>query len=218
MTWTTRIDEVVEAKHLLKHDFYKAWTAGELTLDALRGYAAEYYNHVANFPRYLTAIHTQTADLRARRYLLENLNDEESGEDNHPELWLRFAEGIGAARDEVRGADVLDTTRECDASFRDICGARGSMVGLSALYAYESQVPAVAQSKIDGLKQHYGIDDPRALSFFTVHLEVDEWHADVARELLGSAPADERELAVKAADEAMDALNTLLDGVVEAYC
>ena len=218
MTWTGRIDEVVEAKHLLKHDFYRAWTDGELTLDALRGYAGQYYNHVAAFPRYLTAIHTQTADITTRQYLLENLNDEESGEDNHPELWLRFAEGIGAARDEVRGADVLDRTRECDATYRHICGARGPMVGLAALYAYESMVPAVAQSKIDGLTKHYGVHDERTLSFFTVHREVDEWHADVARDLLAGAPATERDDAVAAADEAMDALNTLLDGVVEEFC
>ncbi len=218
MTWTTRIDEVVEAKHLLKHEFYEAWTAGELSMESLRGYAGQYYKHVAAFPRYLTAIHTQTADLPTRQYLLDNLIDEERGEDNHPELWLRFAEGIGAARDEVRGVDALPETAACDATYRDICGARGPMVGLAALYAYESMVPAVAQSKIDGLKRHYGVDDDRTLSFFTVHLEVDEWHADVARDLLASADAGEQDLAVRAADEAMDALNTLLDGVVKAYC
>ena len=218
MTWTKKIDEVVEAKHLLKHPFYTAWTNGDLTVEALRGYSEQYYKHVAAFPRYLTAIHTQTEDIRTRQYLLENLNDEEQGEENHPELWLRFAEGIGASRDDVRSADALPETTACDATYRDITGSRGPLVGLAALYAYESMVPAVAQSKIDGLKEHYDVADDRTLSFFTVHLEVDEWHADVARDLLAAAPAEQQELAVRAADEALDALNVLLDGVVKEHC
>ena len=29
--------------------------------------------------------------------LLDNLIDEEKGSENHPELWMRFAEGMGIA-------------------------------------------------------------------------------------------------------------------------
>jgi pyrroloquinoline-quinone synthase len=218
MTWTTQIDEVVAEKHLLKHPFYTAWSEGRLSIEALKGYAAQYYKHVASFPRYLSAIHSQTPDLETRQYLLENLNDEESGPENHPELWLRFAEGIGAARADVRAAAALTQTAACDATYRDITSARGPLAGLAALYAYESMVPAVSESKIAGLKTHYGIDDPETLRFFSVHLEVDEWHAEVARKLLEATPDYERENAVRAADEALGALNGLLDGVVEAYC
>jgi len=218
MTWTKQIDDVVAEKHLLKHPFYVAWTEGNLSLDTLRDYAQQYYNHVANFPRYLSAIHTQTEDLRARQYLLENLTDEEAGPDNHPELWLRFADALGASREDVRGAEALPETTACDASYREIASARGPVAGLAALYAYESMVPAVAQSKIDGLNAHYGIDDEDALRFFSVHLEVDEWHARVARELLEQAPEHERGGAVHAAEDALDAINGLLNGVVRAYC
>lgn len=218
MSWTSQIDEVVEAKHLLRHPFYTAWTEGRLTLEMLRGYAAQYYNHVAAFPRYLSAIHTQTEDIRARQYLLENLNDEEAGEDNHPALWLRFADALGLDRDQARTAALLPQTVACDESYREISGARGAIPGLAALYAYESMVPAVARSKIDGLRAHYGIDDPEAIRFFTVHQEVDEWHAQVARELLEQAPERERGAATVAAQDALDAINGLLDGVTEAYC
>ncbi|HEX9713126.1 MAG TPA: CADD family putative folate metabolism protein [Actinomycetota bacterium] len=218
MNWIERIDEAVEAKHLLKHRFYTAWTEGRLSMEALRGYAAQYYNHVAAFPRYLSAIHAQTADLAARQYLLENLNDEEAGPDNHPELWLRFAEALGATRGDVQRAEPLAQTAACDEAYREIAGARGAVPGLAALYAYESMVPSVARSKIDGLAQHYGITDTEAIRFFTVHLEVDEWHAQVARELLEQAPEGEREAALQAAEDALDAINRLLDGIVETYC
>jgi pyrroloquinoline-quinone synthase len=218
VTWTTRIDDVVSEQHLLKHPFYTAWTEGTLTTRALRGYAAQYYKHVAAFPRYLSAIHAQTPDLETRQYLLENLIDEERGAENHPELWLRFAEGIGTTRAAVRGAAALPETAACDAAYREISGARGPLAGLSALYAYESMVPAVSASKIDGLKKHYGIDDDDTLRFFSVHLEVDERHADVARDILVRAPEDERDAAVDAAGDAMRAINGLLDGVVKTYC
>jgi len=218
MVWTKQIDDVVSERHLLKHPFYTAWTEGTLTPTALRGYAAQYYKHVAAFPRYLSAIHSQTPDIETRQYLLENLIDEERGTENHPELWLRFAEGIGTSREAVRGAAPLPETSECDATFREITSARGPLAGLAALYAYESMVPAVSDSKIDGLKKHYGIDDDETLKFFTVHLEVDEWHADVARSLLARAPEADRHAAVEAADDALTALNGLLDGVVKMYC
>jgi len=218
MGWTPEIDALVERKHLLKHPFYTAWTEGTLPLEALRGYAGQYYRHVLSFPTYLSAVHSETPDLETRQYLLENLIDEERGSENHPELWLRFAEGIGCRREDVRAAAPLPETAACDRVFRDVA-SQGPATGLAALYAYESMVPAVAQSKIDGLKRHYGIDDDATLRFFTVHLEVDEWHADVARDLLErTAPADERAAAKRAASEALGALWGLLDGVTRVWC
>ena len=41
------------------------------------------------------------ADPDTRRVLVENLIDEEVGPENHRELWLRFAEGLGLTREEV---------------------------------------------------------------------------------------------------------------------
>jgi len=218
MGWTQEIDALVEQKHLLKHPFYTAWTQGILPMEALRGYAGQYYRHVLSFPTYLSAVHSETPDLETRQYLLENLIDEERGSENHPELWLRFAEGIGCRREDVRAAAPLPETAACDHTFRQIA-AQGPACGLAALYAYESMVPAVAASKIDGLKRHYGIDEDGTLRFFNVHVEVDERHAEVARGLLErTAPADERAAAKKAAADALDALWGLLDGVTRVWC
>jgi pyrroloquinoline-quinone synthase len=218
MGWTREIDALVERKHLLKHPFYTAWTNGTLSMEALRGYAGQYYRHVLSFPTYLSAVHSETPDLETRQYLLENLIDEERGSENHPELWLRFAEGIGCRREDVRATASLPETAACDETFRRVA-ASGPGAGLAALYAYESMVPAVAESKIDGLKRYYGIDDDVTLRFFDVHLEVDERHADVARDLLErTVPADARAAAVQAASDGLDALWGLLDGVTRVWC
>src|SRR5215471_12309459 len=92
------IDTDIAAKHLLKHPFYLAWTRGELSKDALVDYARQYYHHVAAFPTYLSATHVKCEDQTTRRQLLANLIDEEAGSPNHPELWLKFAEGLGVSK------------------------------------------------------------------------------------------------------------------------
>src|SRR5438105_4760532 len=81
-------------RHLLNHAFYRAWNEGSITRSTLQGYACQYYHHVAAFPRYLSATHSQCSDLKSRQVLLENLRDEETGDENHPELWLRFVEAL----------------------------------------------------------------------------------------------------------------------------
>src|SRR6266481_9100272 len=100
------LDSMVFERSLLKHPFYQAWTAGTLSLERLQNYAVEYYPHVAAFPRYLSAIHSRCADIATRQALLENLIEEERGPENHPELWLRFAEAIGVTRERVLDSTV----------------------------------------------------------------------------------------------------------------
>ena len=96
-----KIDNLIEKNHLLNHSFYKAWNAGKLPKETIREYAAQYFQHVSLFPRYLSAIHSNCDDIKTRQLLLENLNEEEQGKENHPELWMRFAEGMGNTRKNV---------------------------------------------------------------------------------------------------------------------
>ena len=95
------LDPMIAEHSMLKHPFYQAWTAGTLSMERLQNYAVEYYPHVAAFPRYLSAIHSRCADIGTRHAILENLIEEERGPENHPELWLRFAEALGVARERV---------------------------------------------------------------------------------------------------------------------
>ena len=71
-----QIDNDIAAKHLLKHPFYLAWTRGELSREALTDYARQYYQHVAAFPTYLSAVHTNCGNPETRKELLKNLVDD----------------------------------------------------------------------------------------------------------------------------------------------
>ena len=212
------IDQQIAAKHLLTHPFYLAWTRGELSQEALRDYANQYYQHVAAFPTYLSAVHAKCDDQPTRRQVLQNLIDEEAGSPNHPELWLQFADSLGASAHEVRATAQQPETAALIDTFRSVCGNRATAEGLAALYAYESQIPAVSQSKIDGLKKHYGFSDPKGYEYFSVHVEADREHAAAERELLKQHVDDSNAAAVKASvGRVLNALWNLLSGVCQRH-
>src|SRR6185437_8543572 len=145
-------------KHLLKHEFYQAWSAGTVPIETLRLYAEQYYQHVRAFPRYLSATHSNCEDITARQFLLENLNDEEKGSENHPELWKRFAEGIGASRESLETSQPMPETKALVDTFLD-ASRKSYAEGLGALFAYEHQIPEIATFKIDALKKHYSVQE-----------------------------------------------------------
>jgi pyrroloquinoline-quinone synthase len=209
------IDAAIEQRSMLNHPFYQAWEAGTLSKDALREYAKQYFHHVEAFPRAVSAVHANCPDAKGRRLLAENLAEEEGlgeGKDDHASLWLQFAGSLGADEAEVRAVAVNAETQVLIDAFRSL-SRRSYASGLAALYAYESQLPAIARTKIQGLVERYDLDDPRALKFFQVHEAADVEHSDVCRELLDALPADQRAEAHAAACELAEALRTFLTGM-----
>lgn len=211
-----RLQGRVEAKSLLTHPFYQAWQAGELTVDDLRVYAAQYYFFEANFPRFLSAIHSRCPDREVRQSILDNLWDEEHGELNHRAMWLDFAAGLGLDRDQVEFSPVHPKTQGLLDVYFKACAESTFQEGLAAVYAYEVQVPQVAMEKVRGLKEFYGMDDPATLKFFEVHGVLDEDHSQKEADGIASQTSDEHEDAVEAAlQAALDAWWGFLDGVNE---
>ena len=143
------VDALIGRRHLLTHPFYTKWVAGTLPKEAIQEYARQYYAFESNFPRFLSAIHSRCEDPKVRQAILENLWDEEHGPNNHRELWLQFAEGVGVDRDDVIGADRNSAAEGLVETYREACDDPSA--GLAAIYAYERQVPAVAGAKIGGL-------------------------------------------------------------------
>ena len=204
---------------MLKHPFYVAWTEGKLSKEILAEYAKQYYAHVRAFPTYVSAVHSRCDDVALRQELLENLIEEERGTENHPELWLRFAEGVGASRAEVKTAELLPLTSASVDRLKALTQSDDYRRGLAALYAYESQIPEVARTKREGLKSFYGIESEHAVSFFRVHEDIDVLHQQTAKQILTDKcqTADEQSEAIEAARASAKALWSFLDGVCEAY-
>jgi pyrroloquinoline-quinone synthase len=212
------LDNDIAAKNLLKHPFYLAWTRGELSKEALSDYARQYYHHVAAFPTYLSAVHANCDDQTTRKQLLNNLIDEEAGSPNHPELWKKFADGLGVEDGELARTEKQPETKRLIDTFRSICGQGSTAEGLAALYAYESQIPAICESKIDGLKKHYGFTQPEHYEYFTVHIEADREHSAAEREMLSHYVDNRNFESVRASvHRVLNALWNVLSGVCQRH-
>src|SRR5881396_1402043 len=217
-THLNEIDNDIAAKHLLKHPFYLAWTRGELTKEALADYAKQYYHHVAAFPTYLSAVHAKCDDQPTRKQLLDNLIDEEAGSPNHPDLWKKFAESLGVQDVDLARTKKQPETKNLIDTFRSVCGEGSTAEGLAALYAYESQIPSICESKIDGLKKHYGFTKPEHYEYFTVHIGADREHSAAERQML-SRYVNERnfESVKESVNRILDALWEMLSGVCRRH-
>jgi len=212
MNFTESLVSKLSDKHLLKHEWYQAWNAGTIPMETLRLYARQYYQHVKAFPRYLSATHSNCDEIQARQFLLENLNDEEMGEENHPELWLRFAEGLGETRENVKNSEMLPETQELVDTFMGLT-RKSYAAGLGALFAYEHQIPEIATFKIEALRKHYEVEEASTLSFFEVHRKADVYHTQTLCSLLEKLSPEEKEISEKAACVAADQLWKFLDGI-----
>lgn len=209
------LDARIAARHLLDHPFYQRWTAGTLTREELRDYARQYFHYAMAFPTFISAMHAQTDDIAVRQLLLENLIEEERGPENHPELWLRFCESLGLDRDSVKSGEANDATRTLIATMKSLARDGALHEGLAALYAYESQIPAVAKAKIAGLAANYGITAERDIAFFSVHMDADVAHSETSRAILRNlcATDEKSSQAESATARTLDALYGFLDSV-----
>ena len=215
-----KIDNLIEKHHLLNHSFYKAWNAGELSKETIREYAAQYFQHVSSFPRYLSAIHSNCDDIETRQLLLENLNEEEQGKENHPELWMRFAEGMGNTRKNVNETVPIKETEKLVKIFKKLSKSEKYHIGLAALYCYESMQPEISETKKDGLQKFYNINDEDTLKFFTVHMHADKWHRKVVRNIIkkvADSKSKQNEITTSV-EAALDSLNNFLTGMERVYC
>jgi pyrroloquinoline-quinone synthase len=180
------IDAARERWNVLEHPFYTRWEQGELTQDELARYAGEYRHAVVALARA-----ARTARLHA---------DEEA---SHIALWDDFASALGTEAHEP-----LPETRCCATAW---AAADDELGAAAILYAIEAGQPAISETKLRGLVEHYGFsDDTPATAYFAVHGERDHEHAAEAREAL--AGSDDPRL-VGLAEAALAANWALLDGV-----
>lgn len=189
------LDTILEKWNLLEHPFYQAWSAGTLPVEALQVYAREYGNFILTLPR-----------------AWETLGDSETAgeEREHAELWTDFTASVGGFTAGASLPQTVGLLRASEALF----DARASALG--ALYAFEAQQPATAQSKLDGLKTHYKL--PQDVEpYFEVHSA--NWHeSEKLLRQLEALPADEQAQAVAACERMAQSLWDALTGIHEAVC
>jgi pyrroloquinoline-quinone synthase len=183
-----RLDAVLQARldgrRLLDHPFYRRWSRGEVSVEELRAYAAQYRHFEAALPLHLQSVAEAAAQPGLRAQALRNLDDEAS----HLDMFDAFAAALGEPRDDAPSpamAGLLDVY----AAAR----ARSAAEGFAALLAYEAQSPGVAASKAQGLRDH-GVLDSDGLRFWDLHATLDRDHAAWALDALADSGADPERL------------------------
>ena len=195
--FSQELNKKLDQYHLLNHPFYKSWNEGKLTREIIKDYAEQYYQHVKAFPRYISATHSICEDIEKRKILLENLQDEENPNADHPKLWKNFALAMGADADQIEDVKREWFTNDMIENF--FHQARKSYAeGLASLYTYERQIPEIAETKISGLKNFYGVTSKEGLEFFEAHKAADVIHRKECEKLLDALTEEEKVKAEKA--------------------
>ena len=195
--FSKKLNNKLDQYHLLNHPFYKSWNEGKLNREIIKDYAEQYYQHVKAFPRYISATHSICEDIEKRKILLENLQDEENPNADHPKLWKNFALAMGADPDQIENVKREWFTNDMIENF--FHQARKSYAeGLASLYTYERQIPEIAETKIRGLKKFYGVTSKEGLEFFEAHKAADVIHRKECEKLLDALTEEEKDKAEKA--------------------
>ena len=190
------LDLAVSKRNLLEHPFYQAWSAGTLPIEALRTYAREYGAFIGLLPN-----------------AWETLRDSETAleEREHAELWDGFAAALDT---HVSGKAELSEVKALTATAARLFSNPISAAG--ALYAFEVQQPATAQSKLDGLKTHYNL--PSGVEpYFEIHSH-NEHEAQKLSARIEAFSLGDQTRAVQACSEMAGALWVALTGIYGQVC
>jgi pyrroloquinoline-quinone synthase len=186
-----RLAEIANRWNVLRHPFYERWERGELKRSELAFYAGEYRHAVVAVAQAAAA----SGD-----------PDHAAEEAEHVAIWDEFAAELGADLDRPPTAETRDLVT--------LWSRSDPLEANAVLYAVESAQPAIARTKLDGLRKHYGFDE-RGTAYFELHAELDVEHAERARAWLEANALDE-ERVVAAGEAALEANWRLLDGVEAA--
>lgn len=195
-----RVERSRERWNVLRHPFYRRWSAGELSAEELARYSGQYRHAVE-------AIATLSADAAATAPERPELRRHAAEELGHVRLW----DGFVAASGGDSADEPTPETREC---VRVWTGGDDLASKLARLYAVESGQPEISKTKLEGLLGPYGFEEGAGTAYFSVHQGRDVEHAAEVRELLEEvADADDADRLVDAAEAAFRANWRLLDGV-----
>ena len=204
-----RIDQIIEEKSLLKHPFYEMWSDGKLELESLKGYSKEYYQLVKQVPHFMEPM-VEDADSDLKDELIQNMKEEAE----HIPLWEKFAGSMGISESELQDYEGLEKTNRAVSNLGSLMDSDN---GACAMYAFEKEIPKVSKTKLEGLKEFYGIDTKDATEYFEEHMTADIRHAASWEKVINDTKLDDS-LMLSTAQKSVDAQNLLLDSCYEAYC
>ena len=167
-----------------RHPLWCRIAEGRVPRSALGPFAVQFFLQVREFPRAVSALHSRCPDAGERVELAESLYEEETGRlsgcnVSHPELFIRFGEGIGVPRAAMEQGVPLPTTAALIDWFERSTTDHPFIEGAAATnLAAEGQVPGAFGPFARALERHYGCT-PSQVAFWDVHEQADREHSAI---------------------------------------
>lgn len=166
------------------HPLWLELADGKLDRGQLKTFAVQFFLQVREFPRAVSAMHANCPFSEERMALAESVYEEETGRISgcnqpHPELFLRFGEAVGLARNEMIDGRPLPATRALIDWFELSTKQRSFIEAAAAInLAAEGQVPGAFGPMARRLQENYGLSRA-AVEFWDIHEMADAEHSDV---------------------------------------
>ncbi|MCI4368472.1 MAG: iron-containing redox enzyme family protein [Thermoplasmata archaeon] len=173
------------------HPFFDALEAGTVPRPIVHRWAGQFYPWLACVPlamaeRFARCSWESRFD-RFRRMILDQLV-EEAGDPKgvapgHPELWLRFCDGLGLPREKVIATPLLPSTLVAIDDFLYI--NREVPFYVSAAGSSEPPNVELCQRLLPSFRKHYKVDEEH-LTYYTLHVTADEDHSRWVGEMVSA--------------------------------
>ena len=214
---------IAERRSFGGHPLWLRIERGELSNAELRGFAAQFFLQVREFPRAVSALHASCPFPDERAELAESLYEEETGLISgcglsHWELFIRFGSALGIAREQLVDARPHAETAALIDWFWVSTHQLSFIEGAAAInLAAEGQVPGSFGPFARALEKHYGLDR-EAVSFWDVHEIADREHSNVGDHIVVRlASSDEwRDRVRSAVSRSLDLWWLFFDGIERA--
>ncbi len=205
------------------HPFFSRLAAGEVPRPVVIEWVKQFYPWLSCVPIAMAERFTRCSwepkNDRFRRMILDQLveeaGDPKGREPGHPELWLRFCEGLGVSRAEVQSAPLLPSTLVAIDDF--LYTNRENPFYVSSAGSSEPPNVELCARLLPAFQRHYGVDDAH-LEYYRLHVTADVEHSQWIGEIV-AAHATTPEIRKQMWDQMLRGFSIhaiLVDGVLAA--
>jgi len=172
------------ANHPFKtHPFFARLERGEVPRPLVRAWVTQFYPWLASVPiamaeRFANCSYDSANDPYRRMILdqlVEEAGDPKGKAPGHPELWLRFCEGLRIPREEVLHAPLLPSTMVAIDDF--LYTNRVNTFYVSAAGSSEPPNVELCARLLPAFRKHYGVDEAH-LEYYSLHVTADVEHSE----------------------------------------
>ncbi len=173
------------------HPFFAAIETGEAPKPLVQAWVQQFYPWLACVPiamaERFARVGWDPKNDRFRRMVLDQLveeaGDPKGKEPGHPELWLRFCEGLGVPRAQVQSAALLPSTMVAIDDF--LYTNRESPFYISAAGSSEPPNVELCARLLPAFRSHYGVKEEH-LEYYRLHVTADVEHSQWVGEIVAA--------------------------------